>query len=102
VRVPELQVTGPQSMDRSRSAEVRPFKPLINPDTIREISSSSVISRACTSGVSNCLRIAMSRRGTHSCTLPRAIAKKFRRSGAVNRPFPSARFVAIESAARFS
>jgi hypothetical protein len=47
-------------------------------------------------------RRATSISGTHSYTEPRAIVKKFFRSGLMNRPFPSARLVAIENAARLS
>ena len=39
---------------------------------------------------------ANSRTGTHSCTEPRAIPKKFRRSALVNRPLPSALFAEME------
>ena len=42
---------------------------------------------------------AISISGTHSCAEPRAVMKEFLRSGLVNRPFPSAKVVAIESAA---
>ena len=41
-------------------------------------------------------------KGTHSWADPRAITKKFLRSAFVNRPFPSAKFVAMERAARFN
>lgn len=47
-------------------------------------------------------RRATSNSGTHSCTEPRAIIKEFLRSGLVNRPLPSAKFAAMESAARCS
>jgi hypothetical protein len=45
---------------------------------------------------------ASSSSGMHSWTEPRAIPKKFLQPGLVNRPFPSAMFAAIDSAARLS
>lgn len=44
-------------------------------------------------------RCEISSSGTHCWTVPRAIVKKFLRSGLVKRPLPSARFEAKDSAA---
>ena len=54
----------------------RESTPLMSPESIREISSRSPRRRAWTSAASTWRRRAMSRSGTHSCTLPRAIPKK--------------------------
>jgi hypothetical protein len=77
----------------------RGSSPLISPESMREISSRSAWRRRCTTVTISC-NTAISRSGTHSCTLPRAMPNKFRRSGTVNRSFPSARFVAIERSRR--
>jgi len=76
--------------------------PWMRPESILAISSNSVLNSACLDGVMKPRRLASSSRGTHSCTDPRAMVKKFLRSAFVKRPLPSAIFVEIDSAARLS
>jgi hypothetical protein len=61
--------------------ELRFSNPLISPESIRAISSKSALSCSCRSGGISVCRTASSKSGTHSCTLPRAIPKKFLLSG---------------------
>jgi hypothetical protein len=87
----------------ARSTHAARFsRPLINPESIREISSSRSRRLMCVSGVRSCWRTASSNNATHSCTLPQATPKNWRRSAFVNRPLPSAMLAAIDRLARLS
>lgn len=84
-------------------SRVRRFSsPLINPASIRETSSSRALSCNCSSPWSCPRQRASFSSGTDSCSEPRAIVKKLRRSALVKRPLPSARLVLMERAARLS
>ena len=76
--------------------------PVMRPLSILAISSSMAFRLSCACGSSRFLRLASSKSGTHSCTEPRAMVKKFFRSGFVNRPLPSVMFAAMEREARLS
>jgi len=77
-------------------------RPLISPLIILALISRRSFRAAAWASYTSLRRRPISRIRTHSWAEPRAMVKKCLRSGLVKRPFPSAGFVAIERAARFS
>jgi len=71
-------------------------RPLMRPGSMRAIASRLALGCSCRSDFNKPCRAASSSSRTHSCTLPRAMPKKFSRSGFVNHPLPSAILAAME------